>query len=89
MISDSAHHLFAGAEHQLLVKLEEVEPVLRLTCLGVDGLQELANDLDDLGQRGLVWVVLGSMLEHGFQQERIPRQTRRRLRQVAVQLQLS
>ena len=88
-MSRHSYHLFTGPEDELLVQLQKVEPVLRLTCLGVDGLQKLANDFDDLRQRSLVGVVLGSMLEHGFQQERIPRQTRCRLRQVAVQLQLS
>ena len=65
MISDSTHHLFTGAEHQLLVELEEVEPVLRLAGLGVDGVQELSDNLDDFRQGILVRIVVRGMLEYG------------------------
>ena len=42
------HHLLARAENALLVKLQQVEPVLCLARLRVDSLQKLANNLDDL-----------------------------------------
>ena len=81
--------MFIWTEDELLIKLKEIEPVLRFTCLRVDGLQEIANDLDDLRQCLLIRIVLWRVLEYGLEQKWIPRQTRRRLRQVAVQLQFS
>lgn len=66
------YHLLSRTEHKLLVELEEIESVLRLTSLGIDGLQELADNLDDFGQRGLIWVVLRRMLQHGLQEQWIP-----------------
>ena len=45
-MSRHSYHLFTGPEDELLVQLQEIEPVLRLTGLGVDGLQELADNLD-------------------------------------------
>lgn len=81
-----AYHLLAWAEHQLLVELEEVEAVLRLTGLGVDSLQELAHDLDRFGQSNLVRVLCWRVFQDGLEQEGVPSQTSSRLGQVAVQL---
>ena len=81
--------MFIRAEDELLIELKQVELVLRFTCLGVDGFQELANDPDDLRQYDFVRIVLRCVLEYSLEQERIPSQTRCRFRQVAVQLQFS
>lgn len=64
--------MFTSSEDELLIELKEVEPVLRFTCLGVDSLQEIANDRNDLRQRDLVRVVLWRVLEYGLEQERVP-----------------
>lgn len=74
------HHLFTTLEQQLLIKLEEVEPVLRLPCLGVDGLQELTHNLDDLRQCHLVRVIFRSVFQDSFEEKRVPGETGRRLR---------
>ena len=69
----SSHHLFTRPEDELLVELQEVEPILRLTSLGIDSLQEFADDPDDLRQRGLVWVVFRRMLQHSLKKQGISR----------------
>lgn len=46
---DTTHNFLSRTEDQLLVKLQEVEPVLGLPGLVVDGLQEVSDDVDDLG----------------------------------------
>lgn len=83
------HDCLAVLEDELLVELREVEPVLALARLDVDLCEELADELDDLGDRDLVRVVVGRLLERRFEEKRVPGEARRRLGQVAVKLELA
>ena len=53
------------SEDELLIELQQTEPVLRLAGLGVDGVQELSDNLDDFRQGILVGIVVRGMLEYG------------------------
>ena len=83
-----AYNFLSLTEDKLLVELKEVEAVLCLTGFRVDGLQEFADSLDDLGQHCLIWVVFWRVLGHSLEKKRIPGETRCRLRYVAVKLKL-
>lgn len=83
------HDSLAVLEDELLIELREVEAVLALARLDVDTREELSHELDDLGQRDLVGVVVRGVLQAGVEQERVPGQSGRRLGQVAVQLELA
>lgn len=83
------HDRFAVFEHELLIELSEVEPVLALAALDVDFAQELSHEFDHLWQREFVRVVLWRVLETGLEQERVSSETSRWLRQVRVQFELS
>lgn len=83
------HNCLAVLEDELLIELREVEAILALARLDIDAREELSHELDDLGQRNLVRVVVGRVLQAGVEQERVPGQPGRRLGQVAVQLELA
>ena len=57
--------MLSRTEDKLLIQLEKVEPVLRLAGLGVDGVQELSDNLDDFRQGILVRIVVRGMLKYG------------------------
>ena len=79
----------AWPEDELLIELGEREPVLRLARLLVDAGEEVADELDDARQDELVRVIVGRVLEHGLEEERVAGQSRRRLGQVAVEFELA
>jgi hypothetical protein len=60
------YHMFPGLESNLLIQLEQIESVLRLACLYIDLFQKLSNHSDNLGQGGLIRVIIRSMSEHGL-----------------------
>ena len=81
---DATHNFLSGTEDQLLVELQEVEPVLCLSGLVVDGLQELPDDIDDLWQGLLVRVVVWRVFEDRPQEQRIPSKPGSGLGQVPI-----
>ena len=89
LVPESEVDRLAVLEDELLVKLGEIEPVLALAGLDVDLGEELAHELDHLGQDELVRVVIRRVLEARLEQKRVSREARRRLGEVAVQLELA
>lgn len=88
-VRSETHDGLSVLEDELLVQLSEVEPVLALARLDVDLCEELADELDHFRDCDLVRVVVGRLLERRLEQERVARQARRRLGQVAVELELA
>ena len=67
--TENTYDSFARTEYELLIQLQQVEPILRLATLEVNLSQELANNLDRLGNNGLVWIVIGRILQYNPKQE--------------------
>lgn len=69
--------------------MSEVEAVLAPSRLDVDLVKELSHELDDLGKDDLVGVVVGRVLEAGFEEERVSCEPSSRLGEVSVELELA
>ena len=85
----NTNHFLPRLKHQLLIQLQQIEPILRLARLRIDLGQELADHLHHLRQHVLVRAVVRGVLEHGFEQEGVPRETGGGLGQVGVELEFA
>ena len=65
------HHLFSRSEDELLVQLEQVEPIFSLPTFDIYFGQEVLHDCDHLGKLCLVWIVRRSVFKDHIKKERI------------------
>ena len=74
------YHLFTRTEQKLLLQLQQIEPILRTARLEVDLSQELAYKCDDLRYLLLISGLVWCLLEHSFEEQRVPREASGRFR---------
>lgn len=67
-IMSVTHNCFTILEHELLIELSEVEPILTLSTLNVDLAQELSDEFDDFWQSDFVGIVFWRVLEARFEE---------------------
>jgi len=80
MQKKNTNHFFSRLEYQLLIQLQQIEPILRLPRLGIDLGQELAHHNHHLRQSLLVWAIVRCMFKDGFEEQWVACETRRRFR---------
>ena len=61
------------SEDELLIELQQTEPVLRLARLEIDFLEEFANHGHDFRDPLLVGILLRRVLENSLEQKGVPR----------------
>src|SRR6266702_2860576 len=85
----STHHLLTRTEQELLLQLQQVEPVLRTARLEIDLGKKLAYKRDNLWYVLFVGALFGCLFQHGLKEQRVARKTSRRFCQIRVEFELA
>ena len=70
------------------MQLRQIESILRLSRLLVRIAQKVPHERDHLGQHRLVRAIFGGVLEHGLEEQWVPRETGSGLSQICIEFQL-
>lgn len=80
------YNFLSGAEHELLVELQQAETILRFPAFDVNPVQELLDHVNDTGQFFLIRIAFRCILQHDTQEEGISSEACRRLSKITVKL---